>query len=154
MTPAVHANCLVIGTKGLLIRGASGSGKSLLSDHLIDFANERGNLGALVSDDRVMLAGIEGRLVANVPDPIRGKLEVRGIGVVDCDFIDKAAVDLIVDLVPPTDMERFPDHSMTPVILEDIKIPSIKCPANDPLTSVRLIRWTMRSLFPETSDYI
>ncbi|MEP3429743.1 MAG: HPr kinase/phosphatase C-terminal domain-containing protein [Roseibium sp.] len=154
MTPTIHANCLVIGTKGILIRGDSGSGKSLLSDHLIDFTKERGNLGALVSDDRVILTEITGRLVASVPDPIRGKLEVRGFGVVDCAFIEEAAVDLVIDLRPAPEMERFPDSPITQILLKAVKVPSLRCPANDPLTSVRLIRWALRSLFPQTRDYI
>ena len=154
MTQAIHASCVIIGTKGLLIRGASGSGKSFLSEQLIELARAKGNLAELVSDDRVFLRVIDDRLVATAPTAIQGKLEVRGFGIGECVSFGGASVDLVVDLVSIDVIERLPDIAVNPVLIHSQSVPSIRCPANDSVASVRLVRWALRSLLPESADYI
>lgn len=67
----LHASCVAIGGRGVLISGPSGSGKSDLALRLID----RG--ATLVSDDYTVVR--EG--LASAPATIAGKIEVRGIGI-------------------------------------------------------------------------
>src|SRR5437773_2687498 len=63
---------------GVLIRGASGIGKSETALGLI----ERGY--SLVSDDVTRMTSIEGReLMATAPDLTRNHMEVRGIGIIN-----------------------------------------------------------------------
>ncbi|MGO4863291.1 HPr kinase/phosphorylase, partial [Campylobacter jejuni] len=62
---------------GVLIAGPSGSGKSDLALRLID----RG--AVLVSDDYTLLHVEGGELHATAPVTIAGRIEVRGIGIVD-----------------------------------------------------------------------
>jgi serine kinase of HPr protein (carbohydrate metabolism regulator) len=72
----LHATCVAVGGRGVLITGPSGGGKSDLALRLID----RG--GVLVSDDQTVLA-VEGeRLMAAAPATIAGQIEVRGLGIV------------------------------------------------------------------------
>lgn len=88
---------------GVLLRGPSGSGKSDLALRLIDAG------GRLVADDRTDLAAENGTLVASSPRPIAGRLEVRGIGIVDLPAVAMIRVGLAADLVAPADVERLPE---------------------------------------------
>jgi serine kinase of HPr protein (carbohydrate metabolism regulator) len=151
---AVHANCVVVGTRGLLILGEAGCGKSSLSETLVEAATARGNRGVLVADDRVFLSCEEERVIASVPETIRGKLEIRGFGLVDAAFQTTARIHLLVNLVPMTAMERLPEEALPMQTVAEGLLPTVTCPANEPDISVRQIRWAFRSLFPGGPDYI
>lgn len=98
----IHATVVSIGGKAVLLTGASGAGKSDLALRLID----RG--GMLVADDQVELTLRDGVLHASPPQTIAGKIEVRGIGIVDMPFVTDVPVALVVDLdLPP---ERLPER--------------------------------------------
>jgi serine kinase of HPr protein (carbohydrate metabolism regulator) len=99
----LHASTVAIGGQAVLITGISGSGKSDLALRLID----RG--ATLVSDDYTLLKRAGVRLIASSVATIKGKLEVRGIGIIDCDTLDSAPAALIIQLdsAPP----RLPDES-------------------------------------------
>jgi serine kinase of HPr protein (carbohydrate metabolism regulator) len=93
----LHATSVAIDGRVVMLRGPSGSGKSDLALRLID----RG--AALVSDDYTLVKRIDGRLVATAPDTIRGKMEVRGIGIVAMAALSDVPVALIADLFDPVD---------------------------------------------------
>lgn len=95
----VHATGLVLDRAGLILRGPSGSGKSLLALSLLDEWELRGKPARLVSDDRVDLAVEAGRLVMFPPKPIAGLIELRGRGLVSRPFASRAQVHLVVDFV-------------------------------------------------------
>ncbi len=99
----VHATCIALQGRGVLLRGAPGAGKSDLALRLIEGG------ASLVADDRVSLASEDGRLVAAPPAPIAGLLEVRGVGIVSMDHLPRCPVDLVVDLVAPHAIERMPE---------------------------------------------
>src|SRR5438105_12471801 len=108
----VHATAVAIATasgpRAVLLRGASGSGKSDLALRLID-AGAR-----LVADDQSELSRRGDTLVVRAPATITGLLEVRGIGIVRLDALAEAPVVLLVDLVPAETLERLPvRHSET-----------------------------------------
>jgi hypothetical protein len=72
----VHASCVALGGRGVLLLGDSGAGKSDLALRLI-------HEGArLVADDRTVLTIRQKRLHAAAPSTIAGLLEVRGLGVI------------------------------------------------------------------------
>ena len=73
----IHASCVAIGNKGVLLLGKSGSGKSDLALRLIDGGAK------LVADDRALLFRKDGVLYARAPDTIRGLLEIRCVGIVE-----------------------------------------------------------------------
>jgi len=154
MKPAVHASCVVLGTAGLLLRGVSGSGKSTLAEALIEDARTKGSFAALVADDRVDLRAADGRLLAAAPEAISGKLEVRGFGIAGMAFLPRARIHLIVDLRPFETLERFPLRSVRQDVVEGIPLPHVTCPENDVLIGERLIRWALRTCFPNGPDYI
>jgi len=78
----IHANLIAIDGEGVLITGPSGSGKTLLSLHLIRRCHHADIDVNLVADDQVLLATRDGQLIGSAPDTTRGKIEIRGMGIV------------------------------------------------------------------------
>jgi serine kinase of HPr protein (carbohydrate metabolism regulator) len=113
----LHATTVAKDGRAVIIAGRSGSGKSDLALRLLD----RGFV--LVSDDQTMLRKAEDKLLASAPETIRGKLEVRGIGIVEVVSEDSAAVSLIVEL--SNEIKRLPDDGDRRVIL-GIGVPLIR----------------------------
>lgn len=104
----VHATAVSVAMPGLgswavLLRGPSGAGKSDLALRLLD----RG--ATLVSDDQVALQLVAARLYASPPTTIAGKLEVRGLGIVELPHQDAVPVALLADLRPSAEIERLPE---------------------------------------------
>lgn len=99
----VHASCVEIAGAGVLLRGPSGSGKSDLALRLIEGG------ARLVADDRTDLIVEEGRLMARSPATIAGRMEVRGLGIIDVPCRASVTVALVVDLVTPDSVERLPE---------------------------------------------
>ena len=99
----VHASCVALESKGVLLRGAPGAGKSDLALRLIEGEAQ------LVADDQVALTSAGEVLFAAPPARIAGLLEVRGIGVVSMEFVQQCPIHLVVDLVQPDAVERMPE---------------------------------------------
>ena len=81
----IHASTVANDGRAVLITGPSGSGKSDLALRLLD----RGF--ALVSDDQTMVKRDGDRLLATAPPNIAGKLEIRGIGIVEMEPVERRA---------------------------------------------------------------
>ena len=73
----VHASCVLVQTVGVLIIGASGTGKSALALRLIGLG------GKLVADDRTILTYHKNQIIATCPATIKGKIEARGVGIIN-----------------------------------------------------------------------
>lgn len=99
----VHATCIDIDGKGVLLRGPSGSGKSDLALRLIDGG------ARLVADDRTDLTLRDDSVIATAPDATAGKMEIRGLAIVTVDFLTETPLVLVADLVGPADIERLPE---------------------------------------------
>ncbi len=97
-----HATCIVLGGVGVLLEGPSGSGKSDLALRLMAEGAK------LVSDDYITLRERSGALIASAPENIAGKMEVRGIGLVEVDHVREAPVALAIELKPRRDIPRLP----------------------------------------------
>ncbi|MDP9422788.1 MAG: HPr kinase/phosphatase C-terminal domain-containing protein [Pseudomonadota bacterium] len=116
----LHASCVAIDGRAVLIGGPSGSGKSDLALRLLD----RGF--TLVSDDRTIVRRDGARLIASAPETIKGKLEIRGVGIVDMATVSEVPVALVVELT--SDIQRLPDDSRERLIL-GIGVPLISVDA-------------------------
>ena len=125
MTVLVHATSLVIGNAAapfgcsveaaVLLLGASGAGKSDVALRLVA-------MGArLLSDDQTALTTEAGRLIAEAPQSLYGRMEIRGVGIVAVDAARRAPVILAVRLDESADIPRLPEpltHAL-PQGLED-----------------------------------
>jgi serine kinase of HPr protein (carbohydrate metabolism regulator) len=116
----VHASTVASKGRAVLISGPSGSGKSDLALRLLD----RGF--TLVSDDQTIVKRDGNRLIAAAPPNIAGKLEIRGIGIVDMERLSDVPVALVVELT--SDIERLPDDSRERLIL-GVNVPLISIDA-------------------------
>ncbi len=119
----IHAGCVVIDEAGILIRGASGVGKSTLARTLLEKAEAGGRFARLVSDDRTRLTAAHGRLIARPVPSIAGLIEIRGIGIVSMPYEPSSVVRLIVDLVETGKVPRLPDAEEIAECLCGIMIP-------------------------------
>ena len=138
MTETVHAGCVAIGGRGILIRGRSGSGKSDLALRLID----RG--ARLVSDDYTILDVRCGRIRAAAPATIAGKLEIRGIGIVELPAESDVAVCLVADLDAPS--QRLPEPKET--LLLGVPVPAIAIAALEASAPLKLEQALLRFGLP------
>src|SRR4029079_14148481 len=105
----VHASTVASDGRAVLITGPSGAGKSDLTLRLL----ARGF--TLVSDDQTIVKRDGDRLIASAPATIAGKLEIRGIGIVEMDTVKDVPLALIVELTG--ELLRLPDDSRERPIL-------------------------------------
>jgi HPr kinase/phosphorylase len=117
----LHASCVDFGHAAVLLRGPPGAGKSDLALRLID----RGAL--LVADDQVELEARHGRLWARPPAALAGKIEVRGVGIIELAHVAKARVRLVVDLAAREEIERMPAPSACEI--EGVSLPLVRLTA-------------------------
>lgn len=90
--------------RGVLIRGASGAGKSDLALRLI------GRGWRLVADDYAHVWASGGALFAAPPPEIAGRMEVRGLGITPVPHRASVRVALIVDATLD-EPERLPERA-------------------------------------------
>ena len=102
----LHATTVAFGPdRGVLILGASGTGKSALALHLMA-------LGAhLVADDRTLLVRHGDALMASAPPALRGLIEAWGIGLIRADPLETAKLVLVIDMDHPTRHRMPPPQS-------------------------------------------
>ena len=148
MSPSVHAACVAVGAAGVLIRGASGTGKSALADALVADAVARGGFARLVADDRTHLAAVNGRLLASAPPALAGLIERRGVGLVAIPHLACAVVRLVVDLVDAPD--RLPAPESAQAVLETVALPRLAVAARSPL-ACQIVRAALDSRFSATA---
>jgi HPr kinase/phosphorylase len=118
--PLVHASCVARFGRGVLIRGASGAGKSSLALQLMAGG------WMLVADDYVALAAVAGQVFASAPDRLRGLVEIYGVGILPVPARLKVPIHLLVDLVAEAP-ERLPLPQ--PEVLLGCAIPTQILPA-------------------------
>ena len=99
-----------------MLSGPSGSGKSDLALRLIDGG------ARLVAEDRTDLALADGRVVASAPREIAGRMEVRGLGVLEKDALPQTVLALVVELVDPENVERVPEAATTILLGVDVSV--------------------------------
>jgi HPr kinase/phosphorylase len=140
----IHASCVAIGGRGILLAGsepggkgtsaASGIGKSDLALRLIDSG------AMLVADDQCLLALANDAVTASAPAAIAGLIEVRHIGPLRLPFLASAAIVLYVELVPREAphaiLERMPEPDS--VFLLDRPVRRLRLAAFDVSTPAKI----------------
>lgn len=128
---SIHASAVLVGDRAILIRGASGAGKSRLALDLI-LAGRARQIPAtlLIGDDRVHLSR-NGDTIRVRPAPeLAGLLEVRGLGLRRCEFKTDAGIGLIVDL-GAQDAARLPAAAALSASLLGVTLPRIPVAAGE-----------------------
>jgi HPr kinase/phosphorylase len=143
----IHATGLVLDKTGIVFRGPSGTGKSVLALELMDEWEARGLDAKLVSDDRIDIEATKTGLVMYAPKAIEGLVELRGRGIVSRPFVAKASVHLVVDMVAT--LERMVEEDALETELEGVTVP--RCPVPkagiiDSRHQILLIREAIRAL--------
>ncbi len=103
-----HGTAIAMGGSAALIIGPSGAGKSDLALRCLAVApTTLIPLPAhLIADDWVLISLDGDRLLVEAPETIRGKLEVRGLGILEVPIARSAALALIAELVAPEAVDR------------------------------------------------
>ncbi|HEX2655184.1 MAG TPA: serine kinase [Xanthobacteraceae bacterium] len=135
--PTAHGSVVLVGARGIFIRGAAGAGKSRLVLALLEAAAAgRIPFARLVADDRVHLTATNGTLLARPPQALAGRMEIRGIGIVSVEFESVAKVDLVVDLADQN-AARLPEPADCTVTIAGVPLPRVSAaPGTDPLPLV------------------
>jgi len=124
----IHASCVALGGRALLIMGPSGAGKSDLTLRLID----RG--ARLVSDDYTVLTVSGGRLHASPPPTIAGLLEIRHIGIIQMAYETNVPVALIIGLGDRP--ERMPERPASMNVM-GIALPRVALAGLEPSAPIK-----------------
>lgn len=115
----LHASCVALEGRGLLILGPSGSGKSSLALQMIGLG------AALVADDQVDVTCAGDALVAAAPPALAGLIEARGVGLLRARPVAFVPLHLAVDLGQPAS-PRLPDQDA--IVLLERRIALVKGP--------------------------
>lgn len=138
----LHASCVALDGRGVLLIGPSGIGKSDIALQLVD----RG--AALVSDDQTEIWAEGEALFAAPPAPLRGLLEIRPVGLLRLPFREeKTPLSLCVALREKSEtLERLPEASFQ--LLLDRKLPKIDLPgraSSTPAIIRAVLKWELLS---------
>lgn len=125
----LHASCIALGGRAVLIAGRSGTGKSDLALRLID----RG--ATLISDDYTIVRRVEGRLLARAPANIEGRIEVRGLGILPLETVSDVEVALYIDLDRRPERMRQEEEQVT---VAGVRLPAVAVAALEASAPVKV----------------
>lgn len=111
----LHASCVSLGGRAVLIRGRSGSGKSALALQLMAYGAD------LVADDQVHLWSAEGAIRARSPAALKGLVEARYLGILTAEPAAETVICAIVDL-DQVETERLPPRRQQRLLDQDIQV--------------------------------
>lgn len=121
----MHSTAIALNGIGYLLRAPAGAGKSSLALRVLKAG------GTLIADDQCSLFTQDDTLIAQCPDTILDKLEVRGIGVITVDAVKNHPVHALINLRPSEQIERVPEYrtericgTQVPVFDLDARCPS------------------------------
>ena len=115
----VHGTTIELDERGLLLLGPSGVGKSTLALQLMATGCR------LVSDDRTDLQREGERIIASAPSALSGRIEARGVGILNAVPSGPVALHLVADLGSEADM-RLPSKKQHDIL--GVKLPLVLGP--------------------------
>jgi serine kinase of HPr protein (carbohydrate metabolism regulator) len=133
----VHATAVLVGRDAILLRGPSGSGKSRVALALVADATARGEFAAMIGDDRVALSPVGNRLVVRPAPVLAGRVEIRGVGILETAHEPAGVVGLVVDFVsdPP---DRVPAPEDRHEMVEGVVLPRLELWRQDPAAVLKV----------------
>lgn len=132
-----HCSVIEICDVGIIIFGKSGAGKTSLALGLIDHFVTRGKEAYLIADDQAVLNMRGKQLIACVPMPIAGLVEIRGFGIAKRDYKDNTKIRLAVTLEGDELVERMPQKQ--DISLLNLSIPHLKVPLRHEAQGIRIV---------------
>jgi len=132
----LHASCVAIGGRGVVLLGPSGSGKSDLALRLIDAG------GVLVADDQLLVERAGDGVLGRPVEALAGLLEVRGVGIFRLPHGAPRPLALLVELVAAECIERWPP-GLTRTLL-GVELPCCRLDPRAPAAAA-VIRVTLRA---------
>ncbi|MEM7775966.1 MAG: hypothetical protein AAF732_10180 [Pseudomonadota bacterium] len=138
----LHATAIAVAGNAMLFRGPSGSGKSDLA--LRCLAQAPGPLvqngaAVLISDDQCHVTKTNtDQLIVSAPEPLKGLIEVRGVGICRVPHDAQARVRLLVDLTTETP-ERLPPEPMETETLLGIAVPRTQLCPHYPSSAIKAL---------------
>lgn len=118
----LHASCVAINDRAILILGPSGAGKSSLALQLMAFGAD------LVADDRTEIRVENGVAIASSPSSLFGLIEARGIGILRTTARARAPLSLVVDL-GQIETDRLPSQRHVSIV--GVRIDLVLGPLSD-----------------------
>ena len=119
----LHASCVVLNGKAVLLAGPPGVGKSDVALRLIVDGGAQ-----LLSDDQTALRLENAVLIASPPPVIEGIIEIRHVGLAKMPFAASAPVALYVELTASGEgLERLPERDSVfflDRLVERLRLPS------------------------------
>ena len=113
----LHASAVALDGRGLLILGASGSGKSALALEMIS----RG--ATLIADDGVEVRlSADGHPLLSAPDAIAGRIEARGVGLLR--LLDVSAPATAVVTLDEVETARLP--ALHETVIAGVTLPLLR----------------------------
>ena len=149
----VHASAVVLGESGVMIRGASGEGKSTLALALVEAWERRGDFARLVGDDRVIVRIVNGRALVSPHSALSGLAEWRGIGLIEREYEACVVLALIVDLESPEQQAACPRLPETEELCVDFHnlhdVARLRLPARETERSVAAVMAFLHKVSPK-----
>ncbi len=131
----VHGVLVNVHSKGVLIVGESGMGKSEIALELV----RAGHI--LIADDRVDVKRTHGRLFGEAPSLLAGMIEIRGIGIMNVSqmfgassTMSKSNIDFVIELEPwndATDYLRVGIEPSDPFTCLGLEVPKLTFPVRE-----------------------
>ena len=148
MSGTIHASAVIVGEHGILIRGASGSGKSGLALALLRAAAQSGMFGRLVGDDRIALIEANGRLILRGHPAIAGRVERRYFGIDHMPHEPACVARLVVEWQSDDVAARLPEAFGTLRKIGHIALPHLPLPARLPRDAAvdAILAWLHREI--------
>ncbi len=133
----LYGTCVALAGEAALLTGPSGSGKSDLALRFI-LETPPELQPALVSDDQTCVEERSGTLLASAPPAIAGKLEVRGLGILDIPCRAEARLRLIVRLAEHHEIARLPPSPLPWQKVCGIRLPVLTLAPFEPSAHLKL----------------
>lgn len=111
----MHASCVAVSGRAVLITGPAGAGKSALALTLMAYG------AGLVADDQTELTHQDGQIIARCPPTLLGLIEARGVGLLTTTAVPYASLSLVVDLSQP-EPDRLPPHRSVTILGQPIDL--------------------------------
>ena len=129
---AIQAACVAVDGRGVMIECRDGDARVDLALRMID----RG--AVLVADSQTICLRSAKQLLASAPAGAAGRIEVRGLGIVEMPHAERVPVDLLIVLLDTG--PRFPDDKRTRSIA-GIEVPVLALAANDAAAPIKAELW-------------